>query len=77
MNHQQIVWASVWKQMVQMAPPEAFLSLLAFGRSQEGKEKRLESLRNICHVDVEAEGEIFIFFVFKEFDLFLFGHARP
>ena len=76
MNHQQIVWASVWKQMVQMAPPETFLSLPAFGRSQWGKEKRLESLRNICHVDVEDEGEIFIFFFFEEFDLFLYGRAR-
>ena len=61
MNHQQIVWASVWKQMVQVTPPEAFLSHPAFGRSQ-GAKKRLGSLRNICHVHVEDEGEIFILF---------------
>ena len=76
MNHQQIVWASIWKQVAQVAPPEALLSLPAFGRSEGAKEKRLGSLRNICHVDVEDEDEIFIFFFFKEFDLFLFGHAR-
>ena len=65
MNHQQIVWASIWKQVVQAAPPEALLSLPAFGRSEGAKEKRLGSLRNICHVDVEDEDEIFIFFFLK------------
>ena len=65
MNHQQIVWASVWKQMVQVTPPEAFLSHPAFGRSQ-GAKKRLGSLRNICHVHVEDEGEIFILFSLRD-----------
>ena len=51
--------------MAQVAPPEALLSLPAFGRSEGAKEKRLGSLRNICHVDVEDEDEIFIFFFFK------------
>ena len=42
--------------MVEVELPEGFLSLPAFGRSQEAKERRLGSLKNICQVDVEDEG---------------------
>lgn len=74
MNLQQIVWASVWKQMVQVAPPpEPFSLSQPLALEPGSKEKRLEFPEEHTHVHLWKAIEIFILF-FKSL-VVLSGHA--